>query len=348
MSNKATAIVAKVLTTVFCIAASSAVWSAQHDFLTAGGVDDANVANAYYQTIDPTNLRTTQNDWLEVNGYNDPVNQVVVAKGHFNNGDLGLWRSVSMVVDKRAGKEGNIAFTTGNYNTETDALNEANAVSIVNMEYSQGPEDDKITKFYVFDVNTGARVTSTVFDNTGAQLHLPAACYSCHGGDDDAEGLLPDGYNEGSGETNATFIPLEVSTMSFGNTSLASLEASFKQLNEAILETDPTKATRKLIKGLYGGSDLPRNTQDLNYVPASWATETQLYLDVVVPACRNCHTASDKKILNLSWWKDNPGKIREEVFHEKTMPNSKPGFDRFWSTNQNVILLDALNRFEFP
>lgn len=344
---KTRATVVRVLMTVFCIAFSGTVW-AQHVFLTAGGVDDENVANAYYNTIDPGNLRTTQNNWLEVNGYNDPVNEIIEAKGHFNAGDLAFWRSLSMVRDKRPGYKGNIAFTTGNYNTEQDALNKTNPVSIVNMEYSPGPEDDRITKFYVFDVNTGARVTSTVFDSTNTQLHLPAACFSCHGGDDDAEAPLPDGYNDGSGETNSSFIAFDVRTMTFGNTSLASLESAFKKLNQGVLRTDPTKATRKLIKGLYGGSGLPRNTQDTAYIPASWIGEAELYRDVVVPTCLSCHTVADTKLLSLAWWKDNPGKIRESVFHEPTMPNSLPAFNRFWSTNQNVILLDALNRFEFP
>ena len=72
------------------------------------------------------------------------------------------------------------------------------------------------------------------------------ACYSCHGGDDDAEAPLPDGYNEGSGETNATFLLLDVTTMAFGNTPLAGLETDFKKMNEAMLHTDPTKATRAL------------------------------------------------------------------------------------------------------
>lgn len=320
----------------------------QHSFLKSGGVDDDDVAIAYYKTIDPGNLRQTQNAWLEVNGYNDPINEVIDVKGHFSDGDLAFWRSISLVIDKRPGYEGNIAFTTGNYNTEIDALNGTNPVSIVNMEYSPGPEDDPITKFYVFDVNTGERVNSTVFDSNLEQLHLPAACFSCHGGDDDAEAPLLDGYNEGSGETNATFLAFDINTMKFDNTTRTSLEPAIKKLNEAVLLTDPTKATRKLVKGLYGGSGLPRNTQNLSYIPTSWLEETELYYDVIVPTCRGCHTTSDTKLLSLRWWKANASSIREVVFHEQLMPDSMPAFNRFWSTNQNQIVLDALDRFELP
>ena len=109
---------------------------------------------------------------------------------------------------------------------------------------------------------------------------------------------MPDGYNEGSGETNGTFLLLDVTTMALGiMTPLASLEADFKKMNEAMLHTDPTKATRALIKGIYGGPGLPRNTQDLTYIPASWAGEEELYRDVVIPLCRNCHTTSDDRII---------------------------------------------------
>ena len=350
---KTRATVAGMLMASCCIAAPTA-WGGNHDFLKAGGVDDEAVARAYYDTIDPGGLRTTQGDWEEVNGFKDSRNEVVSVNGYFNEGDLSFWRSIRMVVDQRPGYEGNIAFTTGNYLDEARSkIGPTVAESIVNMEYSPGPEGDRITKFYVYAVdaanNNGDRQLSTVFDSTGEALFVPAACYSCHGGDDDAEAPLPDGYNEGSGETNATFLLLDVTTMTFGGTSRASLEADFKKMNEAMLHTDPTKATRALIKGIYGGPGLPNDTQNSNYIPASWASEEPLYRDVIIPLCRNCHTTSDTKLLSLSWWKKNPAKIREVMFHEQTMPNSKPGYDRFWNnSNQQWILGDALDRFEFP
>lgn len=317
-------------------------------FLKSAGIDDNAVAESYYRTIDPNNERLTQADWEEVNGYNDPSNEVVVVKGHFTDGDLAFFRSISMVEDKRPGHEGNIAYTTANYLTEADALAESNAVSIVNMEYSTGPEgDDKITKFYVYDAATGQRLNSTSFDANNEQLYLPAACFACHGGDDDAEAPLADGYNEGSGETNSTFLAFDMNTMIFSNNvTRASLEAGMKKLNEGVMKTDPSKATRKLIKGLYGGPGLPRATQDLDYIPSSWKGEQVLYHDVIVPTCRTCHTTSDSKVLSLSWWKDNAADIREVIFSEQFMPDSMPSFNRFWDTNQNQIVLDALNRFE--
>ena len=340
-----------VLMASFCIAVPGTAWGGNHSFLKANGVDDEEVAKAYYRTIDPNNLRMTQQEFEDVNGFNDPRNTVVDVRGYKNEGDLGFWRSIRMVRDKRPGYEDNIAFTTANYETEAASLAGKPTVSIVNMEYSPGPEDDMLTKFYVFEVddvnNNGKRLTSTSFDGIET-LYLPAACYSCHGGDDDAESPLAE-YNEGSGETNATFLLIDVATQSSNTIPMATLEVDFKKVNEAVLDTDPSKATRALIKGLYGGPGLPRDTQDLSYIPSSWVGEEQLYREVIIPSCRNCHTTSDTKLLRLSHWMAKPGGIREEVFHELNMPNSRPVFNKFWmDTNQQMILDDALTRFGSP
>ncbi len=343
---KTRARVVSVMVASLCIAVSGTAAAVDHNFLKAGGVDDDIVATAYYDTIDPDGLRTTQADWEEVNGFNDPRNTVVVAAGYFNQGDLAFYRRIEMVVDKRRGKKGNIAFTTYNYNSEADAIDDVRRVSIVNMEYSPGPDGERITKFYVFDPD-GNRQTSTAFDSRNEQLSVPAACFSCHGGDDDAVSPL-DEYNDGSGETNGTFLAFDINTMTFGNPPKADLEDEFKEFNQAVLRTNPTQATRSLINGLYGGSGLPNDTQDLAYMPSSWDGEEKLYREVFVPSCRSCHTTSDTKLNSLEWWKANPGKIREVVFHEETMPNSMPSFDRFWMSNQPDILGEALTRFEAP
>jgi len=346
---KTRATVVSVMVASLYIAVPGTAASDPHNFLKAGGVDDQGVATAYYDTIDPNKLRMTQAAWEELNGFNDRRNTVVVAAGYFNKGDLSFHRRIEMVVDKRPGKQGNIAFTTVNYGSEKAALRDlpGDRVSIVNMEYSPGPDGTRITKFYVFHPVTGARQDSTAFDSRGEELFLPAACFSCHGGDDDAVSPLSE-YNDGSGETNGTFLAFDINTMTFGNPPQADLEKAFKQFNQAVLRTNPTQATRTLINGLYGGSTLPRSTQDLAYIPSSWAGEEQLYREVFVPSCRSCHTTSDTKLNSLEWWKANPAKIREVVFHEQTMPNAMPSFDRFWASNQPTILDSALTRFEMP
>ena len=355
---KTRVIIVSTLMASFCIAVSSAAW-AQADALKAGGEDTAGVAEAYYATIDPDGLRETQAEWKEVNGFNDSLNTVVDARGYENVGDLGFYRGIKMVRDRRPGKRGNTAFTTVNYASQEDASDDKCQVSVVNMEYSQGPDDDRIVKFYVFegenddpgtvcgngmapgprDNPPGMRLLSTQFPGSDV-LFVPAACYSCHGGDDDAEDPIVS-YNDGSGETNGTFLLFDVATMTFEGVNQANLEAKFRKFNKAVLRTDPTKATKQLARGLYGGRKLPYPTQDTDYVPDSWmmfGDDAELYTDVVVPSCRSCHTTSDTKLLSIEWWKDNVDSIREEVFHEYTMPNSPVGFVRFHASDQDDIL----------
>jgi len=133
---KTRATVVSVMVASLYIAVPGTAVSDPHNFLKAGGVDDQGVADDYYDTIDPNKLRMTQAAWEEVNGFNDTrYNKVVVAAGYFNEGDLSFHRRIEMVVDRRPGKQGNIAFTTVNYSTEDDANADKNRVSIVNMEY---------------------------------------------------------------------------------------------------------------------------------------------------------------------------------------------------------------------
>jgi hypothetical protein len=162
-----------------------------------------------------------------------------------------------MVVDKRPGKKGNIAFTTVNYETEEDANSDVNRVSIVNMEYSPGPDGERITKFYVFASRTGARQTSTAFDSRNEQLFVPAACFSCHGGDDDAESPLSE-YNDGSGETNGTFLAFDINTMTFGNPPRPTWRMNSRSSTKPCSAPIRRSATKALINGLYGGSGLPK------------------------------------------------------------------------------------------
>ena len=352
-----------ILAATICLLFTGAA-NAQTDVLKAAGVDNAAVAKAYYKTIDPNNKRLTQFAWERFNGFHSPQNTIVKATGYFNLGDLGFYRRIEMVVDKRPGYKGNIAFTTFNYTNEADSLLEGNlkynrAASIVNMEYSPGPEGDHITKFYVYgNRKYGRRQLKTTFSDGGEELYVPAACYSCHGGDDvEGSTVGSDGYNEGSGETNAGFIAFDYRTMSFSpHAQRSDLEPAFKKFNAAILHTDPSRGVKELVRGLYGGKRLLRTTQT-NFVPADWRNggEVELYRKVVVPSCLSCHTLSDKKLMRLSYWKNNAAKIRKVVFNDQFMPNAIPSYNRLFGifnpfdpvmVSERASFLDAaLRRF---
>lgn len=316
--------------------------------LKANGVSTPQDADDYYRTIDPDNLRLTQKDWRIVNGFEDkdgnpvPGNEIVVVGGHKNVSDLGFWRRIEMVIDKRWGKRRNVAFTTFNFETEEDAINNINAKSIVNMEYSPGPNGDRITKFYIYGAD-GTRKNSTFFDpdpTAREELFLPNGCAACHGGGED--------FRTHSGKTDGGFLAFDFNVFEYGTTANSSTraanEANVKKLNQGVLMTNPPTAVKSLIFGLYGGYNLPSATQNSNYIPNSWATEPALW-KVVVTDCLGCHTLSESSVLDLNYWKLHVGSLREQIFEYQLMPNSPYANRRFWNTNHHQIVQDALTRF---
>lgn len=324
--------------------ASGTVYSG--NLLKANGVSTEADAIKYYQTIDPNNLRLTQDAWRQVNGFNDPGNEIVVAGGHKNTSDLGFWRRIEMVIDKRPGYVGNVAMTTFNFANEQDAFVNQNPLSIVNMEYSPGPNGDRITKFYIYNAN-GGRENGTIFDPDLAKaevLYLPKGCASCHGGRKD--------FATSGGKTGGGFLAFDFNVFEYGTlTSRAENEANVKKLNQGVQMTNPPSAVKSLISGLYGGKYLPLTRQNTAYRPSTWDTEPVLW-NVVVTDCQGCHTLSEKEVLDLDYWKINVGSFREKVLKKKLMPNSPYANRRFFNTDPNQpptnhrqIVEDALNRF---
>jgi len=316
------------------------------NLLKANGVSTEADAILYYKTIDPNNQRLTQDAWREVNGFNDPGNEVVVAGGHKNTSDLGFWRRIEMVIDERPGYVGNVAMTTSNFANEQDAFVNQNPLSIVNMEYSPGPNGDRITKFYIYNAK-GGRENGTIFDpdlTKAEKLYLPKGCASCHGGGKN--------FATSGGKTGGGFLAFDFNVFEYGTlTSRAENETNVKKLNKGVLMTNPPSAVKDLISGLYGGYKLPLAKQDTAYIPSTWATEPALWR-VVVTDCLGCHTLSEKEVLDLDYWKINVGSFREKVLKKKLMPNSPYANRRFFNTdptqlptNHRQIVEDALNRF---
>jgi len=310
------------------------------NLLKANGVSTEADAILYYKTIDPNNQRLTQAAWRDVNGFNDSANDIVVVGGHLNTSDLGFWRRIEMVIDKRPGYEGNVAMTTFNFESEQDAFLNVNAKSIVNMEYSPGPNGDRITKFYIYDA-AGNRKNSTFFDPnvaTREELFLPNGCASCHGGGNED-------FATRGGKTGGGFLAFDFNVFEYGTlASRAANEANVKKLNKGVLMTRPKDAVKSLISGLYGGKNLPLAMQNSAYMPSDWVGEPELW-KVVVTDCLGCHTLSETEVLNLDYWKDNVWDFREKVIKKKLMPNSPYASRRFWDTNNHQIVEDALKRF---
>ena len=174
--------------------------------LGTGQIETAQSAQAYYKTLDPTDSRTTLDDWLDANCFDHTATDYGVAAAgsnaahavYTNNFDLGFGRDMYFIKCAAPHKDstGRITANTGdmasvviNYISLEQAALRQNPIIAVAMEY--GPAADgsnptqRFTKFYVFapDDRTGQlkRVGSANFDHRG-QKYVPGACTLCHGG----------------------------------------------------------------------------------------------------------------------------------------------------------------------
>lgn len=325
------------------------------NLLKANGVSTEDDAKLYYKTIDPNDERCTQDQWREVNGFNASENagKVVVVEGHKNTSDLGFWRRLEMVIDQRTDPKykGNVAFTTYNFDLgptanpkdnpgKTICCKPENAKSIVNMEYSPGPNGEKFTKFYIYDAD-GTRKTDTIFDpnpNKAESLFLPSACASCHGGGKD--------FRANGGKTGGGFLAFDFHVFQYEGDATAQAaarlanEPGVKELNKGVLMTKPPSAVKSLISGLYG-KDLRSDTQISTYMPKDWAGAADpiknVWKEVIVKDCLGCHTLSEQEVLTLDFWKNNVVGDLREVFKKKIMPNSPYANGRFFKTDPTQL-----------
>jgi len=301
-------------------------------FLDYVGLDDATSAADYYTAIDPDNAKTNLNDWLAANGFGADDALAV----YTNAADLGFGRRMHM---KRNGAD--IAYYVTNYDSVDEARLDVNRIASVAMEYSQHPDGGaQYTKFYVFN-GAGARVTSADLDGLG-QKFVPRLCVICHGGTPGS--MLP------NGDMAAKFIPFDPESFKYSDFDpgfmgtfpfrRAAQEDDFKELNEGILDTDPTPSVEELILGWYGGAGLPFATHFSAFVPTGFAApgKQTLYNNVVKPSCRSCHTTRPAPINWATW--DGPGGfdgfkeygpiIYSLVCDQRVMPQARLTFRNFW------------------
>lgn len=218
------------------------------------GYDSSASAHAYYQTIDPTNAKTTLADWLQANGLDRsaPNWGADTHAVYTNNFDLGLGRDMylkvgacdsgysAMPLSQFAAQTPlapaaatqlqqlvghcDVAAVVVNYVGLQAAAQHLNAIAAVAMEYSAAPgTGSRFVKFYVFapDTRTGAmeRVTSVDLDHRG-QRNVPEACVVCHGGtpgkvSTDSSGISS--YFSG-GDLNTGFLPWDLDSLLYSDT----------------------------------------------------------------------------------------------------------------------------------
>ena len=228
----------------------------------AFATNDASYAQAYYDAIDPTDLRATLNGFKTTNGFGTSVPGVNEVNVIFRDvRDLGYGRKMTVRFTNSTypGWPGShwvavfvenyqvVPFAGVNYSTlNLEAAITANPnyhVGTNAIEYSSAPDGRKFAKFYTYAPNTGARLDTVNLDGRG-QKAMPSVCINCHGGR--ADPLLT--FNApvaGGGTTTfpnggyvkARMQPIDVGSVEFWNTApyrRIDQEEALRQINYAL------------------------------------------------------------------------------------------------------------------
>ena len=250
-------------------------------------------------------------------------------------------------------------------------------VSINAIEFSPGPGGSvRFAKFFSFNPTTGARVLTQNLDGRGDKP-LPGVCTNCHGGRADALAAasgssfaflpLQNSKPAESGDVRGRLHALDASELEFSSKAgftLADQQAALKKMNQWVLCSipradiiqgaedgcrDAAKSTEwqgaagTRLKLAYGGPGMPAAGFNTSLAPpAEWAqtaAQTDLYQQVVMPACLVCHQVlgtgqqSEIDFTSAANFDAYAESIRRHVFERGDMPLSRVLFKRFWSTD---------------
>lgn len=243
----------------------------------------------------------------------------------------------------------------------------------------------KFAKFYTFHPVTGARLLEANLDGRGNKA-MPGICISCHGGraypltpataSPTGKALFPViGFTASRkrGDVEGHLQPFDVSSFGFSTVpgyTRADQEAKLKVINKMVLSTYPIPVTTAfpedtfrrisnfiewdaapaatIIKNAYGGNGMPNATFSDTHVPTGWASQETLYKDVVVSACRTCHTlrgTGTMSELNFNSYASFAGyadQIKYHVIDRGNMPLAKIVYERLWNGSGIEILANFL------
>jgi len=125
----------------------------------------------------------------------------------------------------------------------------------------------------------------------------------------------------------------------------AGQEDAIRTINAIIVNSDPTSAVAKYIRGLYGNAvNVPGTHATPDYVPQSWAPQAGFYRQVVRPYCATCHLAAPSSWNFASWgnFQTNATLIKIAVCNAHTMPHSELQYKAFWTQNTGPLYLPGL------
>jgi hypothetical protein len=306
--------------------------------------------------------------WLRKWGFDRPGNHEAKAR-YQNLADLNLQRDMHGLANANG-----TAFYVCNYPgdkpgqvTLTNVLRHRNLVACVAMEYSPGPGGGApFTKFLTFGPG-GELFQSVNLDGRGEKF-MPGSCVVCHGASIDYGHYAENGTSNPN--LSAQFLPFDLQNFEFVNRPglrRSDQEPELLKLNKLVLGINPNPAIRDVINGGY--NNFASSTFVDNVVPSGWditmpipganngLTPRALYLGVIRPSCRTCHTSMspgdgldfrDFASFDNNWSFEAGARVCGPVFasingkidgnssagvtrKNYSMPNSKVTFDRFWN-----------------
>ena len=200
-------------------------------------------------------------------------------------------------------------------------------------------KDPQGTQFLVFNKvngNTTTLAPTASLDGEGPKF-VPHTCTPCHGGK----------YNPRTNRVdNSQFLPLDPQLLAFSSaTARAQQEEKIRKLNAIMMNSDPTSAVARYIRGLYQGQPtLPNSIAKDDFIPSSWSQQPGLYRQVVRPYCVMCHLAAPPALdfSNYANFEAASGVVYGDVCLGHTMPHSELQFTQFWTKVTGAIYIPGL------
>lgn len=310
------------------------------------------LAQDYYDTIDPSGLSTTLSDW-KANACGWPAGPGDANATYQNLGDLGFVRDMYSYTDPATGT---VCMYVTNY-LSFAAWAAGAPIATVAMEWSAAPgvtspTAQKYTKFYVFSADGDTRLLRADLDGNGDRA-VPHLCMNCHGGDDLSEGDLAANGWPNQGDVGARFLPFDPAAYGYlhsivpgvpSGLTRADLEDDLRALNEDVLTTSADPETRSLIHLWYGSTATSSNTlpavaANPHAVPTAWGgspTDREAWVEVIQPRCLLCHMSLND---NYDW--DAPAElagwgnyIHTLVSESREMPHARRPFQNLYSSQR--------------
>jgi hypothetical protein len=332
------------------------------DPTSAAGITAATAAtaaaNRYYAKFPAAAQFTTLASFKSGNGFNANVEDCKSSDPAVNlNGETCAWYRNEM--DLGFGRQMHCKSTTGiagvlnklacyvtNFKNENDAFNNtpllqlknpATAAATVAMTWQNTTVAADKVRFYVYS-QTGALVPDAALDGGGAKT-VPGLCLNCHGG----------AYNPSNDTVTGThFLPFDKVSLPTAS-ARSDQAAALRVLNTNVYSTEyvgngnAATPISELVAGWYNNF-ASGSTYNAGFVPAAWSENPALYLGVVAPYCRSCHTAQvgARAFTSLTDFTSSKVSIMGDICNGRTMPHSERTYQRFWESGAAAILATEL------